>query len=96
MPSSIAPWAKPGVEKHEGPGLVGGGRLRHGDGPTTNDGTFGWDYKGLGWRPGRVFLGWNHDRERQAKLGTYKTETHHIPDPVSLHPLRKVLEQREP
>jgi len=95
-PLELSPFAKPGIEKHEGPGLIGGSRLFHGDGPVAYDGTFGWDYQGLGWRPGRVFLAWSHDRKHQPKMGPYKTDTHKLPDPVTLHPLRKVLEKHEP
>jgi len=96
QPRQLSHFAKPGIEKHEGPGLIGGGKLIHGDGPVAYDGTFGWDYQGLGWRPGRVFLGWAHDRKHQPKMGPYRTDTHKVPDVVTLHPVRKVLEQKEP
>lgn len=92
-PQEISRWAKPSIEKHEAPGLVGGSRLIRGDGPGEYDGTFGWDY--AGWHPGRVFLGWAHDRKHQSKLGSYKTDTHKVPDPVSLHPVRKLFESRD-
>jgi hypothetical protein len=95
-PQNTSCLAIPGIEKHEGPGLIGGSRLIHGDGPQRYDGTFGWDYQGFGWHPGRVFLGWSHDRQHQPKLGPYKTDTHNVPDPVSLHPIRRLLEPRDP
>lgn len=95
MPQNISRWATPSIEKREGPGYIGGGKLIRGDARASTDGTFGWDYQGLGWRPGRFFLGWAHDRPDQPKLGTYKTDTHHVPDVFSLHPVRKLLEEKD-
>jgi hypothetical protein len=92
-PTTISRWAHPGIEKHERPGLIGGSRLFGGDGPGEYDGTFGWDY--APWRPGRVFLGWSHDRAHQPKMGSYKTDTHKVPDPIALHPIRKLFEARD-
>ena len=42
------------IEKHEGPGIIGGSRLIKGDAAGPYDGTFGWDYQGFGWHPGRA------------------------------------------
>jgi hypothetical protein len=95
QPQLLSRFAIPGIEKHEGPGYVGGGKLIHGDGRGPTDGTFAFDYQGLGWRPGRVFLGWAHDRAHQPQLGPYRTDTHHLPDPLSLHPVRRVFDENK-
>jgi hypothetical protein len=91
MPQNISRLATPSVGKHEGPGYVGGGKLIHGDGRGPADGTFAYDYQGFGWLPGRVFLGWAHDR-KQPNPSPYRTDTFHVPDPISLHPLRKIIQ----
>ena len=95
LPSNVSRLAIPSVEKHEGPGYIGGGRLIRGDSRGPADGTFGFDYQGLGWHPGRVFLGWAHDRSHQPKLGSYKTDTYHVPDIFSFHPLRRVFDENK-
>ncbi|MCE9530907.1 MAG: hypothetical protein K8T89_07265 [Planctomycetes bacterium] len=94
-PQVVSRHATPSVEKHEGLGYVGGGKLIKGDARGPADGTFGMDYQGFGWHPGRVFLGWSHDRKHQPKLGTYTTDTYKVPDPVAHHPLRKLLQPRD-
>ena len=94
MPRSVSRLAIPSIEKHEGYGYVGGGKLVRGDARGPSDGTFGFDYQGFGWRPGRVFLGWAHDR-KQPTSGPYRTDTHHVPDIVSFHPVRKVLDEKK-
>jgi len=94
-PQSQSRFATMSLEAKEGPGLIGGGKLFGGDGPASTDGTFGWDYQGRGWHPGRFFLGWAHDRKHQPKPGPYTTDTYKIPDPIALHPIRRVLAPRE-
>lgn len=94
MPATISRHATASIEKHEGPGVIGGSRLFKGDARAPYDGTFGWDYQG--WHPGRVFLGWSHDRKAQPSLGSYKTETHHVPDIFTFRPVRRVLQPRDP
>jgi hypothetical protein len=91
MPQNISRLAVSSVGKHEGPGYVGGGRLIHGDSRGPTDGTFAFDYEGFGWLPGRVFLGWVHDRKEPGP-GTYRTDTYRIPDPFSLHPVRRIVQ----
>jgi hypothetical protein len=94
--SEVSRRARPASSPHYTGGYVGGGRLalfpRKPDGriiPT--DGTWGWDYVGLGRRPGRIFLDWWHDRPKQPAPGPYKTDTIHVPDVVALHPIQKLI-----
>lgn len=93
LPQDFSRRATPSLEPHENPGLIGGSRLFKGDGAGQYDGTFGWDYSP--WRPGRVFLSFSHDRAHQPRLGSYKTDTHKVPDPVTLHPIRRIFESRD-
>jgi hypothetical protein len=94
QPQLISHFAIPSIQKHEGPGYIGGGKLVHGDARGPADGTFGFDYQGFGRRPGRVFLGWAHDRPHQPQLGPYRTDTHEVPDPFHIFkaPLREKAE----
>ena len=67
-----------------GPGsfgyTVGGGSLagHRGDGPLPDDGTWGWDYKGL-LLPRKVNLLWWHGRRNQGGTGAYKTDGPKLP-----------------
>ena len=77
-------------------GYVGGGgpvfgfhRAEPRDGAT--DGTWGWDYAGFGRFPGRLFLGWRHDRPRQPAPGPYSPDGFHVPDPIAAHPFLRLL-----
>jgi hypothetical protein len=85
-PNLLSPHATPSVTPHDGLGYIGGSKLKGGDGRGPMDGTFGFDYQGWKRRPGRIFLGWAHDRQRQPQLGPYRTDTHQVPDPF--HGLR--------
>ena len=51
---------------------IGGGTGRHhGDAPCPHEGTWGWDYTGIG---SRVRLNWSHGRRYQGGYGRYATE----------------------
>lgn len=52
---------------------VGGGAACKGDGPGCDEGTWGWDYGGLG-VPAKVDLGWWHGRRAQGGTGDYRTD----------------------
>jgi hypothetical protein len=52
---------------------VGGGLPVHGDDPTFEEGTFGWDYFGCLYHR-RVVLNWSHGRRYQGGMGAYKTD----------------------
>jgi hypothetical protein len=52
---------------------VGGGLPVKGDGPFTNEGTFGWDYFGMTFNK-RIALNWSHGRWYQGGTGAYKTD----------------------
>ena len=54
--------------------VIGGGTGAHGDGPCRHEGTWGWDYTGVG---SRVRLNWSHGRRYQGGYGTYATEGPH-------------------
>ncbi len=51
---------------------VGGGTVLRGTGRDPEEGTFGWDYRGLIYPP-RVALGWSHHRY-QSGTGAYATD----------------------
>lgn len=78
-PFDVAPWAMPSNTHSYLGYLVGGGcsHRRKGDGPTAEEGTWGWDYRG--WLlPRRVNLGWWHGRRYQGGSGAYKTDGPHV------------------
>jgi len=52
---------------------VGGGLPVHGDAPTIEEGTFGWDYFGALFKR-HVQLNWSHGRLYQGGTGAYKTD----------------------
>jgi hypothetical protein len=59
----------------------------HGEGRNPqNDGTWGWDYVGRGWQPGRIFLNWCHCVNRQPSSGAYRTDGHPVPDVLASPP----------
>jgi len=62
-------------------GQVGGGCLfRKGECAGEPQGTWGWDYVGLGRRPGRIFLGWCGDRKHQEPAAKYATDGPRVKD----------------
>ncbi len=58
-------------ETHHHGYMVGGGARRGGSGPCPDEGTFGWDYRGLS----NVNLGFTHGRRYQMGGGTYMQDT---------------------
>ena len=71
-PQCIAPYAGPSINNHYGSYWVGGGSL-FADGPRQlNEGTWGWDYRGILF-PKQVALGWTHGRRYQGGTGAYRT-----------------------
>lgn len=71
---------------------VGGGALCRGDGRyVPQDGTWGYDYIGKGWYPGRIFLGWYHDRPLQPQFGKYESFGPHVTDIFAAQPLRRPI-----
>lgn len=50
---------------------LGGGSFHGGDLPCRGEGTYGWDYAGVG---SRVMLNWSHGRRYQGGIGRYATE----------------------
>jgi len=90
----VARYAVPGVSRYEAGGYVGGGALFRGGGRGPCDGTFGWDYVGFGWRPGRVFLGWLNDRPGQSALARkYATDGPRVPDVIAAQPVRRAVKE---
>jgi hypothetical protein len=102
-PQSVRPHAVPAVTKYETVGYVGGARLwgnnvtSHAP-PTgnTTDGTFGKDFVGFGWRPGRIFLGAGEPHKPSNFYRGYLTDVKFPTDVFALRPLRKaILEKKE-
>jgi hypothetical protein len=79
--SGTARFATPSLASNQAGGWVGGNRLTHGTPATAcvpNPGVFGWDYVGLGWHPGRIFLGYGPDKSRQQSFQSkYQTDKPH-------------------
>lgn len=101
QPTTQHKWAVPSRSPHHAGGWVGGGRLalfpRTPDGrAAATEGTWGWDYVGLGRRPGRVFLDWWHGRPAEPAAGPYRTDGPTPPDVIALHPLKKLAEAGKP
>jgi hypothetical protein len=90
----IPQYAAPGKSSSETGGYIGGGKLIAGEGRGVTDGVFGWDYVGLGRRPGRVFLNWFNDSPKQsAFLPKYNTEGPRVTDIVALQPFKKAVRE---
>ncbi len=89
-PKEISKIASPGVTRRYALGYVGGGKLIHGDGPSRalGDGVFGWDYRGVGLFPGRLFLHYYHNSPRQPMYGPYVTTGPRTPDLPLFQPVR--------
>lgn len=87
--------AVPGKSQYESGGYIGGGKLVHGEGRGVQDGTFGWDYTGLGRRPGRIFLGWFNDSPKQGKpvLPRYNSDGPRVTDVFALQPYKKAVRE---
>lgn len=99
-PQEVRKHAAPAYSKFYTGGYIGGGRLRlsagHKEGrdPAT-EGTWGWDYVGLGRRPGRVFLDWWHGAPKEPEMGTYSAEGRKVKDPIAGHPVQKAIHGHE-
>lgn len=65
--------AIPSNTKHYGYYRVGGGVPIFGDGPSLDEGTFGWDYSGILFNK-RVALSWTHGRKFQGGTLGYKPD----------------------
>ena len=78
LPQSVHKHAIPSNTRHYSGYYVGGSAPYFGEGRTSEEGTFGWDYLGLV-IPKRVALNWTHGRRYQAGGGTYKTDGPKLP-----------------
>ncbi|HEY6564594.1 MAG TPA: hypothetical protein VIY86_08870, partial [Pirellulaceae bacterium] len=72
QPQHVAPWARWSVTPRYAGGYVGGGSAVGGFGRTLEEGTWGFDYRGL-YRPRAVFMNWTCGRE-QGGVGAYSTD----------------------
>ncbi len=72
-PTSVAPWARPSDTGRYDAYRVGGGAPCRGEGPGPDEGTWGWDYRGL-CLPSLTALGWYHGRREQGGTGAYATD----------------------
>ena len=72
-PEEVSPCAQPSDTGSYVAYRVGGGAPCKGDGPSADEGTWGWDYQGWCW-PSKVVLGWWHGRREQGGDGAYKTD----------------------
>jgi hypothetical protein len=85
----VACWALPTNTKAYTGYYVGGGQAVGGSGRYTDEGTWGWDYRGLV-LPSRVALWFNHGARYQGGGGSYKVDGHPVPDlPAELNPAFK-------
>lgn len=91
--NQVASWSKPSRTVKESPGFVGGGSLGGDRTRGPNEGVFGFDYVGHGWKPGRVFLGWSSSGGKAG--GPYKTDGPRVFDIFSIRPVRKALHPEE-
>jgi hypothetical protein len=86
--------ARPGIEKHEMGGYVGGSGLVRGEGRGPCEGTFGWDYVGFGRRPGRIFLGFLYDQPRQTLFyPKYNADKPKVKDVVAAAPIKRAVKE---
>jgi hypothetical protein len=76
-PLSIACWASPSNTPHYCGGYVGGDTAIGGCPPTAEQGTWGWDYRGL-YLPKRIWLGWSNGARQQGGAGAYRTDGPHF------------------
>lgn len=70
---AIRRFAIPSNTAHYGYYRIGGGVPIFGDGPSLDEGTFGWDYSGILFNK-RVALGWTHGRKYQGGTLGYKPD----------------------
>lgn len=87
--SKVAWWARPSESSAFAAYRVGGGQLAGGSGPSGDQGTWGWDYRG-GLFPRRTILNWSNGPRYQGGTGAYRTDGPHVPDlPALLNPSLK-------
>ena len=77
----IRPRASPSDTRHYGGYWIGGGQAKRGHYPTSDDGTFGWDYFGLLFTK-RIDLNWSGGRKQQGGTGAYKSDGPHWKHPT--------------
>ena len=70
---NVRRFAIPSNTRHYGGYQVGGGTPFGGEGPTLEEGVFGWDYFGVLFNK-RVALNWSHGRKYQGGTGAYSTD----------------------
>lgn len=75
-PQCIAPWASCEDDRRYAGYYIGGGATTGGDGRSSHEGTWGWDYAP---RWSIVKLGWFHGRRYQAGEGQYTPDTNNDP-----------------
>jgi hypothetical protein len=74
-PTCVHRFAKPSNTSKYSGGIVGGGSALRGEGPYSDEGTWGWDYSGM--LPiKRIWLDWSHQHP-QAGGGKYDTDRRH-------------------
>jgi hypothetical protein len=76
-PLSIACWASPSNTPYYCGGYVGGDTAFGGCPPTAQQGTWGWDYRGLCLSK-RIWLGWSNGAREQGGAGAYRTDGPHF------------------
>lgn len=99
-PDEVSKLAKPGRNSHYTVGYTGGGlfsltQRKREPREISYDGTWGSDYTLFSKRPGRIFLGWAHDKPHQPPHPKYEGIGPHVPDPVAAHPFVKLLTGRK-
>jgi hypothetical protein len=79
-PQEISRFAVPSNTLGYNGSIVGGGSIagHRGDPPLPDEGTWGWDYRGL-LLPRKINLLWWHDRRHQGGSGAYKTDGPKLP-----------------
>lgn len=83
-PLAISGHAKPTRSSNVVGYRVGGGAIAtHGEPPTRQEGTWGFDDTGLPWHRRRVALNWWHGRHAQGGRGAYETDGHAPPDVIA-------------
>jgi hypothetical protein len=93
-PQEISCLAAPGRTASYCGGWIGGGCLIRGSAPDQGDGTWGWDYAGCGWYPGRLFLKWCHCGVEKPLAG-YKTDGKPVPNIFAIQPKSKEKAEHE-
>jgi len=72
-PMNVRRFAIPSNTRYYGGYQVGGGAALGGEGPTLEEGVFGWDYFGILFTK-RIALNWSHGARYQGGTGAYRTD----------------------